>query len=154
LGEELKRVFPEVEYSSNYTLEYRTFAVDDKKMKVPGSFAGADFFKIFSYPLLQGSKETALKTPESIAISRKMAVAFFGSPEAAMDKTLRFENYRDLKIAAVFEDLGDNVSERFECVISWEFLLERNKFLKDWHNSGPTTFIKLREHANAESLKP
>jgi putative ABC transport system permease protein len=154
LGEELKRVFPEVEYASNYVLEYRTFAVDDKKMKVPGGFAGADFFKIFSYPLVQGSKEKALTTPESIAISRKMATAFFGTPELAIDKSVRFENYRDLKITAVFEDLGDNVSEKFDFVISWDFLLERNSFLKDWHNSGPTTFVKLREHANAESLKP
>ena len=154
LGEELKRVMPEVEYACNYTSEYRMFGVDDKRMKLPGNFAGADFFKIFSYPLLMGSGETALKTPESIAISRKMATAFFGSPELAMDKTVRFENYRDLKVTAVFEDLGDNVSEKFEYVINWDLFVERNPWVKEWHNSGPATFIKLREHANAEELKP
>ncbi len=154
LGEELKRVLPEVEYACNYSSEYRTFGADDKRMKLFGNSAGADFFKIFSYPLLQGSKETALKTPESIAVSRKMATAFFGSPELAMDKSVRFENYKDLKITAVFEDLGGNVSEKFEYVINWDFFLERNAWVKVWHNSGPTTFIKLREHANAETLKP
>lgn len=154
LGEELKRVLPEVEYACNYTSEWRTFGVDDKRMKLAGNFAGADFFKIFSYPLLLGSKETALNTPESIAISRKMATAFFGSPELAMDKSVRFENYRDLKVTAVFDDPGDNVSDKFEYVINWDLFVERNQWVKEWHNSGPTTFIKLREHANAEALKP
>ena len=154
LGEELKKVLPEVEYACNYSSEYRTFGVDDKRMKLPGNFAGIDFFKIFSYPLLLGSKETALKTPESIAISRKMATNFFGSPELAMDKSVRFENYRDLKVTAVFEDLGNNVSEKFEFVINWDLFVERNAWVKVWHNSGPTTFVKLREHADAEELKP
>jgi hypothetical protein len=154
LGEELKKVLPEVEYACNYSSEWRTFNVEEKIMKLPGNFAGEDFFKIFSYPLLTGSGESALNTPESIAISRKMATAFFGSPEMAMDKSVRLENYRDLKVNAVFEDLGDNVSEKFEYVISWNLFVERNEWVKDWHNSGPTTYIKLREHANTEALKP
>jgi len=154
LGEELKRVMPEVEYASNYVEEYRTFAVDDKRMKFLGAAAGADFLRIFSYPILFGSKETALNSPESIAISRKMATAFFGSPEQAIDKSVRFENYRELKITAVFEDLGDSASEKFEYVMNWDFHIERNAWLKIWHNSGPTTFIKLHAHANAEEFKP
>ncbi len=154
LGEELKKVLPEVEYACNYSSEWRTFNVEDKIMKLPGVFAGADFFRIFSYPLLLGSRETALNSPESIAISRKMATAFFGSPDLAIDKSIQFENYRDLKVTAVFEDLGDNVSEKFEYALSWDFFMERNEWAKIWHNSGPTTFIKLREHASAEELQP
>ncbi|MFN6089449.1 MAG: ABC transporter permease [Cyclobacteriaceae bacterium] len=156
LGEELKTVMPEVEYGCTITgwLEWRTFGVDDKRVKMPGYYAGADFLSIFSYPLLLGSRETALKSPESIAISQKMAVALFGTPELAMDKSVRFDNEVDLKVTAVFEDLGDNVSEKFEYLINWNFFVERNEWVKDWHNSGPTTFVKLREQANAELLKP
>jgi putative ABC transport system permease protein len=155
LGEELKKIFPEVEYGCNNSwIEYRTFSVNEKKIKLPGNFSGADYFKIFSYPLILGSKETVLKTPESIAISRKMATALFGSPELAMDKSIRFENYKDLKVTAVFEDLGNSVSEKLEYVASWDFFVERNDWVKDWGNSGPTTFIKLREQVNPEALKP
>ncbi len=154
LGDELKRVFPEVEYACNYGwIEYRTFDVGEKRIKQGGNFAGADFFKIFSYPLLLGSKESALNSPESIALSREMATALFGSPERAMDKPIRFENYKDLKVTAVFEDLGDNVSEKFDYVINWDFFVERNQWVNDWGNSGPTTFVKLREYANAEIVK-
>jgi len=156
LGEELKRVIPEVEYACNINgwQEWRTFGVEDRRVKMPGLYAGSDFLSIFSYPLLLGSREAALKSPQNIAISRKMAIALFGTPELAMDKSVRFDNYADLKVTAVFEDLGDNVSEKFEYLINWNFFIERNEWVKDWHNSGPTTFIKLREQANAELLKP
>ncbi|WP_276371135.1 ABC transporter permease [Chryseolinea sp. H1M3-3] len=154
LADEMKKVLPEVQYACNYGwLEYNLFSVDDNKMKLPGNFAGEDFFKIFSHPLLLGTKETALRTPESIAISRKMAVNFFGSPEEAMGKGLRFENYKDLKVTAVFEDLQNNASEKFEYIISWELFMERNSWVKDWNNSGPFTFVMLQEHANAEALR-
>ncbi len=117
LGDELKRVMPEVELACNYGWgNYLTFSAGEKKMKVPGNFAGADFFKMFSYPLLQGTKKTALSTPESIAISKKMAINFFGTDSAAINKTLRFENYKDLKVTAVFANLPDNVSEKFEYI--------------------------------------
>jgi putative ABC transport system permease protein len=153
LGEELPKVFPEVEFASSFAwTQYNTFAVGDKKMKLPGNFAGADFFKIFSYPLLAGSKDNLLKTPESIVISRKMATSFFGSPEEAMNKSIKFETYKDLKITGVFEDLGDNSSDKFEYILSWTFMLEREHWMKDWGNSGPTTFLKLHQHASAEEL--
>jgi ABC-type antimicrobial peptide transport system permease subunit len=156
LGEELKKVLPEVEYAFNYSGwgSYYNFSVGDKKTKLPGDFAGADFFKIFSYPLLLGNRETALATPESIAISRKMATNLFGSPELAMDKAIRCENYRDLKVTAVFEDLQDNVSAKFEYIMSWEFFIERNGWLKDWHNSGPSTVVMLREHVDPNTVIP
>src|SRR5688500_6728077 len=59
LGEELKQVMPAVELACNYVPEgHHTFSFGYKKMKLEGSFAGADFFKIFSYPLLQGTTGT------------------------------------------------------------------------------------------------
>ena len=156
LGEELKAVMPEVEYACNINGwdEWRTFEVEEKRVKMPGYYAGADFLKIFSYPLLLGSREAALSSPESIAISRKMAIALFGTPEMAMDKSIRFDNEVDLKVTAVFEDLGNDASYKFEYLINWNFFVERNEWVKDWGNSGPITFIKLREQADAESLKP
>ena len=38
-----------------------TFQVGDKILKQDGADAGADFFRMFSYPLLEGTAESALK---------------------------------------------------------------------------------------------
>lgn len=155
LGEELKKVLPEVEYACNYGwVEYNTFAVGEKRVKLPGNFAGADFFKMFSYPLVLGRAETALSSPQSIAISRQMAKRLFGGAEEAMGQGIKFENYKDLKVTAVFEDLQDNVSERFQYIINWDLFVERNAWVKNWNNSGPYTFLKLRKDSDANTFAP
>src|SRR3954451_25378896 len=88
LAEELKRVIPEVQYTSGF--EYaaapgtqNTLGAGVKVGKMTGMFAGADFFSMFSYQILQGTANTAISAPSSIAISRKMAEYFFGGPEKA-----------------------------------------------------------------------
>ncbi|MBT28289.1 MAG: hypothetical protein CMO01_01420 [Thalassobius sp.] len=153
LAEELKKVIPDVELACGYSwIGWYTFSVEDKKMKIPGTFAGEDFFKIFSYPFLIGSPEEALKTPESIAISRKMANNFFGSPEQAMGESIKFNNETELKISGVFEDITDKSSEKFQYIISWEFFVAQNKWLEKWGNSGPSTFVKLQAESDADQV--
>ncbi len=111
LAEELKKEIPEVEASTPMSgSNVNSFAVGTKMLKEDGFAAGADYFSMFSYPLLEGSVKDALNSPDGLAISRKMAVAFFGSPAAAIGKAIRYENKKDFKVKAVFEDLSPQVS--------------------------------------------
>ena len=106
LAEELKRVIPEIQMSTAFSWpSSQTFMVGDKVNKQETNVAGADFFKMFSFKLLQGNPESALKDLNSLAISRKMSEIFFGSPEVAIGKTIRFDNRNDLIVTAVFENL-------------------------------------------------
>jgi putative ABC transport system permease protein len=155
LCEELPKVFPEVEYATGYSSAfYNTFAHNGHVEMLPGVYAGPDFFKIFSYRILAGSRDAALQTPESIAISRQVATNFYGAPGKALDQIIKFQNDRELKITAVFEDVGDNSSEQFQFVMSYEIFKQREgDWINNWHNSGPTTFVKLREHADEDAMK-
>ena len=96
LPEQMKKVLPEVELATGFTwFEKTTWQVGDKILKEQGRNASADFFRMFSYPLVQGTPATALATPVSLAISRKMANEFFGSPQAAIGQAMRFQNKRN-----------------------------------------------------------
>lgn len=153
LPDEIKKVIPEIEYASGMAwTDWSTFAVGDKIMKVEGNHAGADFFSMFSYRLLQGNAASALNTPLSIAISRKMATHFFGSPQAAIGKTIRYENFKDYKVTAVFENIPSNSSRKFEFLINWASFLERNAWAKEWGNNGPNTLVMLRANANPHAV--
>ena len=78
MADEMKKVLPEVEYASGFGwMNTNRFEVGDKMIEEVGSWAGEDFFKMFSYTLLQGDAQTALNSPSAIAISRKMAESFF-----------------------------------------------------------------------------
>jgi putative ABC transport system permease protein len=155
LAGELKKQIPEVQYSSS--LEWNTtntFEVGDKIAKMSGSFAGADFFTMFSYPLLEGTPKTALNTLEGVAISRKMANLFFGSAGAAMGKTIRYENSDNFRVSAVFEDLPTNSSQQFDFLRSWiAFEKENADWIDNWGNTDAPTFIQLRPDANLAKVK-
>lgn len=149
LADEMKKVLPEVEYAAGCAwTSHSTFAVGDKILKEDGTWVGADFLRMFTFPLLQGDPATALQDPTSIAISRKMARDFFDSPADAMGKTIRLQNSKDFKVTAVFEDVPENSSRQFDYLLSWKTFLEENEWAKDWGNNGPQTLIQLRPDAN------
>src|SRR6266487_1410658 len=125
LADEMKRVLPEVQYASGLAWEdLSTFQAGDKIMKESGNHAGADFFKMFSYKLLAGNAANSLNSPVSIAISRKMANDFFRSPQAAIGKTIRYANQKDFTVKAVFENVPENASEKFDYIINWQSFLD------------------------------
>ena len=111
----------------------------EKKLKLEGSRAGKDFFKVFSYPLITGSPETALSNMKGIAISRKMAEAFFGSPQNAMGKSLRYENSQDFVVTAVFENLPRQSSMHFDFLFNWD----AQKKLLEWSSNDFQSYVEL-----------
>ncbi|GAB3031835.1 ABC transporter permease [Spirosoma pulveris] len=148
LADELKRSIPEVQYASNLEWPYSTtFEAGDKINKLKGTFAGADFFKMFSYPFLQGTAATALSRPGGIAISRNMAEQFFGSSEKAIGQSIRYENKEDLQITAVFENIPANSSVQFDYLRPWADLLKDNEWAKTWTSTDPVTYVQLRPEA-------
>ncbi|HLY69629.1 MAG TPA: ABC transporter permease [Puia sp.] len=158
LAEELKRAIPEIQYASGF--EYAsapgsqsTFEVGDKINKMDGMFADEDFFSMFSYPLLNGKPDAALNSPDVIAISRKMANEFFGSPEQAIGKTIRFENQENLKVSAVFENIPSNSSQQFDFLRSWIDFVKQNDWVHNWGNTDPSTYIQLRKDANPAKVE-
>ena len=154
LAEELKRRIPEVEDAVMMQDEnkQKTLQAGDKILKVEGTFASAGLFRMFSYPLSQGTPATALSATDNIAISEKTANTFFSSPSNAMEKIIRFDNRRDFKVTAVYKDLPVSASRRFDYVIGWAALQQDRPWLKDWTNSGPLTYVLLRPDANAEAV--
>lgn len=149
LADEMKRVIPEIQYATGFSYgDKNTFQVGNKVLKLEGTSTGADFFKMFSYPLLEGNAKTALNTPASLAISRKMAEDFFGSPKAAIGKSIRFENKINFNITAVFENLPENTSVKFDYLINWDHFLIENDWAKQWGNNGPNALVMLRADAN------
>lgn len=158
LASELKRLIPEVQYSC--AVEFiapdgieNNFQAGEKVNKMAGMFAGEDFFKMFSYPLLRGTASGALNTPSSIAVSRKMAELFFGSAANAIGKTIRFENKEELKVTAVFENLPSNSSLQFNFLRNWTDFIKQNNWVNNWGNTDPLTFVQLKPRSNPVNVE-
>jgi len=152
LAEALKKEVPEVEYASG--LQYYpplAFQANDKVVKMTGAYAGADYLRMFSYPLLQGSKEASLNKPGTIAISRHMAELFFGSPEKALGQNIRYEDTTNLSVSAVY-DIPAHSSQQFDFLRTWDDFTNTNPWAKTWGSFSPATYIQLRARADRDKV--
>lgn len=161
LPAELKKAFPEIAFATGFVKYFRlslqddvyeTFQVGEIIHKMKGGRAEPDFFKMFTYPLLYGSAETALKRPESLSISRKMAELYFGSADAALGQSVRFDGRKDLTVTAVFENVPMNSTDQFDYLMNWDAWVAENPFKQSWGHFGTSTYIQLRPDANAPAV--
>ena len=154
--ENIDKEIPEIKYQAYYATGYElpwghpeTFQVGDKKIKLEGSRAGQDFFRIFSYKLIEGTPETALKDIGGVAISRRMAEMFFGSPAKAMGQTMRHESKANYKVTAVFENLPRQSSLKFDYLFNWEAQKTKLEFASNEIHS----YLRLAEASDAEKVE-
>jgi ABC-type antimicrobial peptide transport system permease subunit len=154
LGDELKKAVPEVMYASGFiTSGKEAFQVGDNVQNMAGARAGRHFFTMFSYPLLAGTPATALESPNSLAISRKMAEVYFGGPQNAVGKTMRFNNEQDLQVSAVFENLPADASDQYDYVLNWDGWMASQPFVKTWNASFVRTYLQLRPGADPRKVE-
>lgn len=152
IGSAVPQVKRQVYYATGYELPWghpETFQYREKKLKFEGSRAGKDFFKMFSYQLVAGSPESALRDMTGIAISRKMAEAFFGEAHNAMGKTIRYENSQDFVVSAVFENLPPESSMHFDFLFNWD----AQKKLLEWASNDFQSFVELVPGADVNAVE-
>lgn len=145
LADELKKQFPEVVHAAGFSWqEEHVLGVGNKTARQTGCYAGPDWFKMYSIPLLAGTPATALNAPNGIAISRKLAELYFGNPATALGRSIQFDNAVNYQVTAVFENLPANSSDQYEFLLSWQDFVAKNSWLKEWTNAGPKTRFQLR----------
>jgi len=121
LGPALKEEFPEVERFLRIqgTAGIWLMAYEDKVFyETDVAWADETLFDLFSFPLLRGTPETALKDPFSVVISRSTARKMFGA-EDPMGKVIVADNgFADLRVTGVMEDMPDNSHFKMDYFVS------------------------------------
>jgi ABC-type antimicrobial peptide transport system permease subunit len=154
LAQELKASIQEIKHACTYQkLASSTFETRDQIIKMEGSVVSNDFLKMFSYKVIQGNFKDALTDPSSIAISKRMATALFGSVDKALGEMVRFENRKDFLISAVFEDVQSNSSLQFDFLLNWEWYIKEVTWLNEWIYRQPLTFIELHPGVDVDALQ-
>ncbi len=80
-------------------------------------FADEDLFKFFTYEVVQGDAESALKEPLTIVITETLAKRLFGT-ENALGKIIKLNNSRELNVRAIIKEPKANSCLSFSAVAS------------------------------------
>ncbi|WKZ60470.1 MAG: ABC transporter permease [Cyclobacteriaceae bacterium] len=150
LSEGLKDEFPEVEFAATLTwVNPFTLSVGEHNVKAKGFYVGADFFQIFSFPLIEGQADKVLTDKLSIVISRDMAMKLFDTDQNLIGKVVEFQHQKSFTVTGVYENLPSSSSYQFDFVLPFEVFKEENQWVTEWGNNGPSTMIVLREGSDA-----
>jgi putative ABC transport system permease protein len=127
------------------------FSRDDKAIYENGRYVDSGFLSMFSVPFIKGSTARAFEQTHSIVLSEKMAIKFFGSTDI-LGKTLKVDNKEDYVISAIFKDLPENVSIKFDWLISFKIFEEQNKWLRPWGSNSIITYAEIEPTADIVSI--
>lgn len=135
--------------------EDESFLYADQDHKVNGEkgiYADDNFFDVFTYQFIHGSKERALKEPFSILLSQSMAIRLFGKDDV-LGKTVRLEKKHPLTVVGVYADLPFNSSVRPLYIIPFSTLKPLEGITRSSMNAGGfMTYALLQKGAAPQKV--
>lgn len=129
----------------------KLFVVGDKHVKTEGQFANNDAFGVFSFPFIEGDPATALKKPNEIVITEKLARNLFGTAKAA-GKIVRVDNTEDFMVSGVIKDHPLNSVFTFDWLLPMEGYVAKRPWLKQWDYNAPRTYVLLDPKADVDKV--
>ncbi len=102
-------------------------------------------FEVFTHHVLYGDPRTALTEPNTIAISRRLALRYFGN-DNPIGRTLTDEAGTPMAVTLVFEDLPENTHLRYDALISYKgaaYAIPENITVRRALLGSPTQFTYL-----------
>ncbi|MBO0952661.1 ABC transporter permease [Fibrella forsythiae] len=129
--------------------------VGDNIIPVKGFWTDPSFFRVFTYPMLEGNPETALKEPYSIVLTETAAKRLFGN-QSALGKAIRFDTL-DYQVTGVMQDVPFFSHINFDALVSLatvEQLNRSNDKVGKWTSvSSNFVYLLLPETADLTSIQ-
>ena len=148
-----KEKIPEIREQTRINRLPRILFRQDEKVFFESSIVAADsgLFKIFTMPFILGDAETALRSPNSIVLTEKLATKYFGATNP-MGKLITLENKVQFMVTGVMKDLPGNSIFSFQGVIPYSFLRQINAIDDFWGNNSILTFLLLEKGADPKAV--
>ena len=166
MAQAMKSEFPEVEsavsitplYAAGLTRETHSFRnpksdirYDEKNILA----VDTTFFDVFTFPLVKGDPETALKQVDGLLLSESMAAKYFPNEDPMGQHLAVDEEGHLVEVVGVFSDVPQNSHFHFDFLIS--YLREKSFDPLDpfyaWADFGHYNYIRLRDGADAKALE-
>ena len=152
LAPELKNSYPEVEeFSRVWSWQASLVSRGERHFQEYRiGLADPGFFRMFSFPFIEGNATSALGTKNSIVLTESTARKYFNR-QSALGKTLFFEQYQaGFTVSGVIRDIPANSHIQFDLLARVELLGEDR--LNRWEEWTGPCYIMLRPGVSAAAF--
>ncbi|HZI25259.1 MAG TPA: ABC transporter permease, partial [Chryseolinea sp.] len=155
-GPALREFFPEIEESVRLCTWFEDVVVSNGDKVYPeNNVIGADssIFRVFTIPFIAGDPQTALREPNSIVITERIAKKYFGD-ENPLGQTLHFNDFfSECKITGVVQGFPHNSHFNMDILLSLSTLRTVNFDFNHWQNHTFVTYVLLDRKSRRENVE-
>jgi putative ABC transport system permease protein len=153
LGPALKEDFPEIIQATRFVeIGQKLFRYKDMAF-FEDNIIGVDpsFLQMFSFPLLQGDRETALSGLSGLIISENISEKYFDDKDP-LGEVITLNNEYDFVISGVMANVPHNSTLQFDILLPYEFLKQTGQTIESWYTSRIDTYVQLSAAATREQV--
>ena len=118
-------------------------------------FAEPSFLEIYHFNFIKGDVSKVLRGPDELVITESIAKKYFGD-EDPIGRRLNLNNFRDLEVVGVIEDLPANTHLDFSMICSFEtfrsFINNPQFFDSQWVWVAAWMYFTVEHEADAEKI--
>jgi len=119
------------------------FSVGDNTFTEFGLYASPEFLDVFSVELLAGTKTSALKKPNTVLISEKLALKYFGTNDP-IGKNIKIRSDQNYEVTGVIKNQGQKTTMRYNFLMPIQDYFSYNPFMaNDWSINNVRTYVKF-----------
>ena len=154
VGKGIKDAFPELLSATRLAPWTNIFVKYNNKQFKENKIAMVDsnFLQIFSIPFIEGDRQTALASPNSVVITKDFAKKYFGD-EDALGKSLSLSGNANslVKVTGVIDKIPDNSHFHFGAFLTTSG--NQYAFGNTWSNLGWFTYLVLNKNTDVQKLE-
>lgn len=156
-GPAFAREIPEIRTFVRFQGEKITVKVGNQVFEQEGHYADSNFFSVFTFPMLKGNPETALRDPYSVVLSEETAKKLFGNREA-FGKTIELplgdqRSFIPFTITGILPESPQNSSIRLSMLLPMSLNTRNGGGDQEWINFYLNTFFVLQPGADTAKVK-
>jgi putative ABC transport system permease protein len=151
---------PEVENATRYftrndvLLKYGNDVFNENDV----AFSDASFFSLFNFPFVEGSPKTALKTPDEMILTERLARKIFGTGPA-IGRMIIVNNNLSFRVSGIVKDPPRTSTLNFSLILPFDTLKNFGGFFaniadpqQSWGIFLINTYVRLRPGASIEKV--
>ncbi|MFC2120340.1 ABC transporter permease [Bacteroidota bacterium] len=152
IGPSIKENFPAVEFACRISpngrdeIKYKGRNIDQFSVYV----SDADFFKVFTFKALKGDPFSALESPNTVVITKKVADKIFKSKNPIDEIIFLGPNW--FKVKAVIEDIPANSHIKFDIITSFSSIANLQDYF-DSTGANYYTYFVVKENTDIQKFK-
>jgi putative ABC transport system permease protein len=154
LAPALTKEFPEIKYATRFLFSGYTVKYQDNLFTENVTFTDPDFLEMFSFHLIRGNPDEALRDKNTIIISEDIAEKYFSNinPIEKQLTIIRYGVSHSFTVNGVIENPPENSSIQYDIVVSFEKLRDfyGDDYFSNWGLHSVRTYVQLSISSQTE----